>query len=90
MEVVVMPMGRPLGILSPARRTQLERLAARVDRRVGELDELRGEVASVAAAAASEGASLRAIGVALGLSKASVHALVHSRTPVPDQQAGGS
>jgi hypothetical protein len=80
MKVVRMPMGRPLGTLSPARKRELERLAARIDRRLGALDALRAEAAAVAAAAAAEGASLRAIGVALGLSKASVHGLVHSET----------
>jgi len=73
-------MGRPLGRLLPARQLQLERLAARIERRVGELDALRAEVAVVAIAAAAEGASLRAIGLPLRLSKASVHALVHSET----------
>ena len=77
-------MGRPLGTLSPARQRQLERLAARIDRGVGELDALRAEVASVAVAAAAEGVSLRAIGLPLGLSKASVHTLVHSQ---PKHQA---
>jgi hypothetical protein len=80
MKVVRMAMGRPPGRLSPARKRELERLAARIDRRRGALDALRAEVAAVAAAAAAEGASLRAIGVALGLSKASVHTLVHSET----------
>jgi len=69
-------MGRPLGKLSPVRQRQLERLAARIESRLGELDALRAAVAAVAAAAAAEGASLRAIGQPLGLSKASVHALV--------------
>ena len=69
-------MGRPLGRLSPARQRQLKRLAARLERGLGELDAVRAEVAVVAAAAAAEGASLRAIGQPLGLSKASVHALV--------------
>ena len=87
-------MGRPLATLSPARQRQLARLAARIERRVGELDVLRAEVAAVAAAAASEGASLRAIGLPLGLSKASVHALIRSETSTPpsrgDRQASAA
>jgi len=49
-------MGRPLATLSPVRQRQLERLAAGIDRYVGELDALRAEVAAVAATAAAEGA----------------------------------
>jgi len=39
-------MGRPLGTLSPTRQRQLERLGARINRRVGGLDALRADIGS--------------------------------------------
>ncbi|HEY7621723.1 MAG TPA: hypothetical protein VH834_18225 [Solirubrobacteraceae bacterium] len=61
--------GRPPGDLAPARRRALLRRAQAVRR-------AEGDLAREVAAAAGEGASWRAIGEAIGLSKAAAGALV--------------
>jgi hypothetical protein len=68
--------GRPPGELLPERRRALSRHARRIVRLERQLELAREELANEAAGAAAEGASWRAIGDAVGLSKAAAGALV--------------
>src|SRR5262245_6124395 len=69
-------IGRPRRDLTPARKRALERLAIRVARRHGDLSAARADLADAAREAHAEGASVRAIAEAVGLSRPRVHELL--------------
>jgi len=69
--------GRPRQELTPTRKRELERLAARVAVHHSDLRSARAELAAIARQAAAEGASVRAIAEAVGLSRPRVHELLH-------------
>lgn len=73
-------VGRPRLELRAARRRALEQLALRIDRLTAELAEARAELAAVARAGRSEGASIRAIAEAVGRSRPRVHELLSDTT----------
>jgi hypothetical protein len=68
--------GRPRLELSSARRRALELLAFRIGRLTSDLEAARAELAGAARAARLEGASVRAIAEAVGLSRPRVHELL--------------
>jgi hypothetical protein len=63
--------------LTPIRKRELEQLAARVAAHHGDLRSARAELAASARGAAAEGASVRAIAEAVGLSRPRVHELLN-------------
>jgi hypothetical protein len=63
-----------------ARRRALEQLALRVDRLTAVLAEARAELAAAARAGRAEGASIRAIAEAVGLSRPRVHEMLNATT----------
>ncbi len=73
-------VGRPRLELSAVRRRALEQLALQVTLRLADLAKARAEVAAVARAGHSDGASIRAIAEALGLSRARVYELLNDTT----------
>jgi len=73
-------VGRPRLELRAARRRALEQLALRIDRLTTDLAEARAELAAVARVGRSEGASIRAIAEAVGLSRPRVHELLSDTT----------
>jgi len=72
----VVNAGRPRLELSSARKRALERLALRIGRLTDDLAATRVELAGAARAARAEGASVRAIAEAVGLSRPRVHELL--------------
>ena len=73
-------VGRPRLELSAVRRRALEQRALQVDRLLADLANARAEVAVVARAGRSDGASIRAIAEAVGLSRARVYELLNGTT----------
>jgi hypothetical protein len=73
-------VGRPRRELTPARKRVLERLATRVARRHGDLNAARADLAVAAREAHTEGASVRAIAEAVGLSRPRVHELLSDKS----------
>ena len=69
-------VGRPRRELTPARRRVLERLATQVAWCHAELSAARAELLVSAREAYAEGASVRAIAEAVGLSRPRVHELL--------------
>ena len=80
-EITPVPkIGRPRLELSGARRRALEQLALQIDRLNTELAKARAELVAVARAGRSEGASIRAIAEAVGLSRPRVYELLTDTT----------
>lgn len=73
-------VGRPRRELTPARKRVLERLATRVARRHGDLSAARADLAVAGREAHAEGASVRAIAEAVGLSRPRVHELLSDKS----------
>ena len=73
-------VGRPRLELRAARRRALEELALRIARLTAELAEARAELSAVARAGRLEGASIRAIAEAVGLSRPRVYELLNKPT----------
>ena len=73
-------VGRPRLELSALHKSALEQLALRIDRLIGELAEARAELTVVARAGRLEGASIRAIAEAVGLSRPRVHEMLNDTT----------
>ncbi len=73
-------VGRPRRELTPARQRALERLATRLARRRGDLSAARTDLAVAAREARAEGASVRAIAEAVGLSRPRVHELLSDKS----------
>ena len=74
--------------VSAVRRDALEQLALRIERLIAELAEARVELSAVARAGRSEGASIRAIAEADGLSRPRVYELLHDASK--SREAGES
>ena len=73
-------VGRPRRELTSARKRVLGRLARRVARHHGDLKEARTDLAVAAREAHAEGASVRAIAEAIGLSRPRVHELLSDKS----------
>ena len=73
--------GRPRKELSASRKRTLERLAIRVTRHRADLGAARAEMAAAVREAHAEGASMRAIAEAVGLSRPRVHELLSNDFP---------
>ena len=73
-------VGRPRLELSAVRRRALEQLALQVNLLLTELAEARADLAAVAHAGRSDGASIRAIAEAVGLSRPRVYELLNDTT----------
>ena len=73
-------VGRPRLELSAVRRRALEQLALQVNLLLAELAEARADLAAVARAGRSDGASIRAIAEAVGLSRPRVYELLNDTT----------
>ena len=71
-------LGRPRRGLTPAQRHVLEALAAQLARHRKETHATRMRLVLCAREAHAEGASIRAIAEAVGLSRARVHTLINS------------
>jgi hypothetical protein len=76
MSTPVKNVGRPRLELSAARRRALEQLSLRIQHLTAELAEARAELTAVARTGRLEGASIRAIAEAVGLSRPRVHELL--------------
>jgi AcrR family transcriptional regulator len=74
--IQVHTVGRPRLELSGARRRALEQLALQIDRLNAQLAEARADLIAAARAGRSEGASIRAIAEAVGLSRPRVYQLL--------------
>ena len=73
-------IGRPRLELRAARRRSLEELALRIQRLTAELAEARAELTALARTGRLEGASIRAIAEAVGLSRPRVYELLNDAT----------
>jgi hypothetical protein len=77
-------IGRPRLELGAARRRTLEKLALRIEGLTDELAEARAELAAGVRLGRSEGASIRAIAEAVGLSRPRVHEMLsETAEPLP-------
>ena len=73
-------VGRPRLELSAVRRRALEQRALQVNLLLAELAKARADLAAVARAGRSDGASIRAIAEAVGLSRPRVYELLNDTT----------
>ena len=79
----VSSVGRPRLELRASRRRALEQLALRIQHLTAELADARAELIALARTGRLEGASIRAIAEAVGLSRPRVHELLNDTTEPP-------